>query len=213
MLVSVYLIYGKNSQDRYLCNMTELEQYLHSYMGIPDADMKTLVSYFREETLEKGDFFLKEGRICEKLSFHRSGLLRVYASHDGKEVTQWISFKGNFITDLSGIVCDTPSRFNIRALSRCELYTIDKTAYNNLSLVIDKWPLLERRLLTRCFGFVEARIFTLLSMSAEQRYKFLFTQNEELFVQVPLKYLASMMGITPESLSRIRKKMGGPAIS
>ncbi|HTI08595.1 MAG TPA: cyclic nucleotide-binding domain-containing protein [Puia sp.] len=188
--------------------MTELEQYLHTYMGIPDADMKNLVSCFRQDTLEKGDYFLKAGRVCQKLSFHRSGLLRVYASHGEKEITQWISFKGNFITDLSGIVCDEPSRFTIRALSHCELYTIDKKDYNNLSRVIDKWPLLERRLLTRCFGFLEARVFALLSMSAEERYKFLFSQNEELFVQVPLKYLASMMGITPESLSRIRKKMG-----
>jgi CRP/FNR family transcriptional regulator, anaerobic regulatory protein len=188
--------------------MTELQQYLHSYMGITEADMQTLVSYFRIETLTKGDFFLREGRVCEKLSFHRSGLLRVFASYGEKEITQWISFKGNFITDLSGIVCNEPSRFTIRALSRCELYTIDKKDYNNLSQVIDKWPLLERILLTRCFGFMEARVFSLLSMSAEERYKFLFTQNAELFRQVPLKYLASMMGITPESLSRIRKKMG-----
>src|SRR5258708_3351942 len=188
--------------------MTELEQYLHYYMGIAEEDMKAIISYFREDTLTKGDFFLKEGRVCEKLSFHRSGLLRVYASHGEKEITQWISFKGNFITDLSGIVCHEPSRFTIQALSRCELYTIDKKDYNNLSRVIDKWPLLERKLLTRCFGFLEARIFALLSMSAEERYKFLFTQNAELFQQVPLKYLASMMGITPESLSRIRKRMG-----
>jgi CRP/FNR family transcriptional regulator, anaerobic regulatory protein len=62
-------------------------------------------------------------------------------------------------------------------------------------------------MLTRCFGFLEARVFALLSMSAEERYKFLFTQNAELFQQVLLKYLASMMGITPESLSRIRKKV------
>lgn len=62
--------------------------------------------------------------------------------------------------------------------------------------------------LTKGDFFLEARVFALLSMSAEERYKFLFSQNAELFQQVPLKYLASMMGITPESLSRIRKKMG-----
>jgi CRP-like cAMP-binding protein len=193
--------------------MTELEQYLRSYMGVSDEDMSALVSYFHPATLEKGDFFLKAGRVCDKLSFHRSGLMRVYASQEEKEITQWISFKGNFMTDLTGIICGEPSRFNVRALTHCELYTIDKTDYTNLPQIIPKWPQLERVLITRCFGFLESRIFALLSMSAGDRYKFLMDQNPELFGQVPLKYLASMMGMTPESLSRIRKKTGGSALS
>ena len=60
--------------------MTELEQYLRSYMGVSDEDMASLVSYFQPTTLEKGDYFLRAGRVCDKLSFQRSGLLRVYAA-------------------------------------------------------------------------------------------------------------------------------------
>ncbi|HLZ87562.1 MAG TPA: cyclic nucleotide-binding domain-containing protein [Puia sp.] len=186
--------------------MTELEQYLRSYMGVADEDMEVLVSAFYPATLEKGDFFLRAGRICDKLSFHREGLMRVFARHGEKEVTQWISFKGNFITDLQGIVCDEPSRFTVQALTRCELYTIDKKDYLDLPRRIAKWATLERMLITRCFGFMETRVFSLLSMSGEERYAYLQGQNPELFDTVPLKYLASMMGMTPESLSRIRKK-------
>ena len=189
--------------------MTELQQYLRSYMGVAEEDMDALTGYFHPTVLEKGDFFLKAGRVCDKLSFHRSGLIRVYASYGEKEVTQWISFKGNFITDLGGIICGEPSRFDVRALTHCELYTIDKKDYCNLHRVVPKWPELERLLITRCFGFIETRLFALLSMSAEERYNYLLEQNPELFHQVPLKYLASMMGMTPESLSRIRKKKGG----
>lgn len=189
--------------------MTELQQYLRSYMGVAEEDMNTLTAWFHPTILEKGDFFLKAGRICDKLSFQRSGLIRVYAMHGEKEVTQWISFKGNFITDLGGIICDEPSRFDVRALTHCELYSIDKKDYNNLHRVVAKWPELERLLITRCFGFMETRLFALLSMSAEERYNHLLEQNPELFHQVPLKYLASMMGMTPESLSRIRKKKSG----
>ena len=82
-------------------------------------------------------FFLRAGRVCDKLSFLREGLVRVFASHGDKEVT---------------------------------------------------------------------RVFSLLSMSGEERYSYLQRQNPDLFDTVPLKYLASMMGMTPESLSRIRKK-------
>jgi CRP-like cAMP-binding protein len=189
--------------------MTELEQYLRSYMSVPDKDMSTLVSYFHPTTLEKGDFFLKAGKVCDKLSFQRSGLIRVYGLHGDNEVTQWISFKGNIITDLGGIVCNQPSRFDVRALTHSELYTINKKDYNKLSEVMPSWPALERALFARCFGFMETRMFALLSMTAEEQYKYFLDQNPELFNQVPLKYLASMMGMTPESLSRIRNKIVG----
>lgn len=186
---------------------TELQQYLRAHMGVTEEDMETLLSFFRLTTLEKGDYFLKAGRVCDKLSFHTVGLIRVFAQHEDKEITQWISYKGNFISDLGGIICDEPSRFSFQALTWCECYTIDKKDYLNLSQVIPRWPLMERLLITQCFRFMETRIFALLSMSAEERYRYLQEQNPDLFYSVPLKYLASMMGMTPESLSRIRNKL------
>ena len=174
-------------------------------MGVSAEDMDALTSFFYHETLEKGEFFLKRGRVCNKMSFHRLGLMRVYAPHGEKEVTQWISSKGNLISDLGGLIRDQPSLFDMRALTECELYTIDKKDYLGLSRIIPRWPELERVLIVRCFGFMEIRLFSLLSMSAEERYQYLQDQNPDLFNQVPLKYLASMMGMTPESLSRIRR--------
>ena len=186
--------------------MTELEQYLRSYMGVSDEDMGALVSVFRPQTLEKGDYFLRAGRIGDKLSFLREGLIRVFACHGDKEVTQWIAYRGTLMADLRGLVCDEPSAFTSQALTHCELYTIDKRDYLELPRRIERWPALERMLITRCFGFMETRVFSLLSMSGEERYSYLQGQNPDLFDTVPLKYLASMMGMTPESLSRIRKK-------
>lgn len=189
--------------------MTDLREYLHSYTGINDEDMDKIVAYFKVTTMNKGDYYLKTGKVCDNVSFQRSGLLRVYASHGEKEITQWISSKGNFIADLGGIICDTPSRFNICALTYSELYTISKKDFLNLPNVIPEWHTLERTMITRCFGFMETRVFALLSMSAEEQYKYLMDLSPELFTQVPLKYLASMMGMTPESLSRVRSKMAG----
>ena len=186
--------------------MTELEQYLRSYMGVSDEDMEALVAVFHPQTLKKGDYFLKAGRICDRLSFLREGLVRQFASHDEKEVTQWIAYRGTLITDLRGLICDEPSKLAFQALSHCELYTINKKDYMDLHRRIGRWPALERVLITRCFGFLETRIFSLLSMSGEERYAYLQQQNPDLFDTVPLKYLASMMGMTPESLSRIRSK-------
>ncbi len=187
--------------------MTELEQYINSYFGLNQQDLEKISSFFQLRTLKKGDYFLQAGQVCHQLSFHQSGYLRVYAHRDEKEVTQWISSKGYFITDLAGIIFNQPARWNIQALTNCELYTIQQSDYNNIGQLIPQWHHLEKLFIARCFTLLEDRIFTLLSLSAEERYQQLFQQSPELFNQVPLQYLASMMGMMPETLSRLRKKM------
>ena len=72
---------------------------------------------FKPQSLKKGDYFLKTGRTCDKLSFVQSGLLRVYVQTPDKEVTQWISTKGYFVTDLASLIFNTPARWTIQALT------------------------------------------------------------------------------------------------
>lgn len=186
--------------------MTELEKYITSYFGVEQEDLLMISSLFKPQTLKKGDFYLRTGRYCEKLSFVKSGLLRIYVSTEDKEVTQWISTKGYFITDLSSLVFDSPARWTIQALSDAELYTIKKEDYNQLGNKIPKWHLLEKLFIAKCFTMLEDRIFSHLSMTAEERYHVFFEKNKELFNQVPLQYIASMLGMTPETFSRIRRK-------
>ena len=186
--------------------MTELEHYIKSYFGIPREDLSSIVSFFHPTTLEKGHYFLKEGQICNQLSFIRSGIIRVYVATKEKEVTQWVGTQGYFITDLSGIMFQKPGRWNIQALIDCEFYTINSIDYHNLGHIIPRWHQLEKLFIARCFTVLEDRIFQFLSMSAEERYNILFEANPELFNQVPLQYLASMIGMTPETFSRIRNK-------
>ncbi|HXS35568.1 MAG TPA: Crp/Fnr family transcriptional regulator [Flavipsychrobacter sp.] len=186
--------------------MQELEQYITKYFGVTRDDMAAITSFFHEGFLQKGEFFLKPGRVCDKLSFIRSGLVRVFLVTDEKEVTQWMGGNGYFITDLAGLTFGQASRWHIQALTDCELYSISGRDYNNLGHVIPKWHELEKLFIAGCFLFMETRITSLLSQSAEERYKILFEQQPELFNQVPLQYIASMLGMTPETLSRLRKK-------
>lgn len=187
--------------------MTELEHYIKSYFGVVNADdLKSIVSFFRLETIKKGDFLLKAGKRCDKLSFVQSGLLRMFISTEEKEITQWISTKGYFSTDLSSFVFDTPSRLSIQALTDTEVYSISKADYTKIGALVPKWNELEKLFIIRCFIMLEERIFSHLSMTAEERYDYFFENNRELFNQVPLQYIASMLGMTPETFSRIRKK-------
>lgn len=187
--------------------MTELEQYIKSYFGVVDAeDMQKIGAFFKLKTIKKGDFLLKAGKRCDSLSFVQSGLLRMFHSSEEKEITQWISTKGSFTTDLASFVFDTPSRLYIQALSDSEVYSITKADYQIIGELVPKWHELEKLFIVRCFIMLEERIYSHLSMTAEERVEAFFQTNKELFHQVPLQYIASMLGMTPETFSRIRKK-------
>lgn len=187
--------------------MTEFEQYIKSYFGVIELDkLNKISSLFKSTVLKKGDYILKTGHHCNSFFFLQSGFLRIYALSDGKEVTQWIASKGYFGTDLSSFFYDNRSRWNIQSLVDTEIYEISKSDYRKIGGIIPLWNELEKKFIIKCFTTMEERIFGHLSMSAEERYTSFFENNKDLFNQVPLQYIASMLGMTPETFSRIRTK-------
>ncbi len=189
--------------------MNEIEKYVESYFGIGEKNLSAIGDLFEERSIKKHDFLLKASQYAKSLSFIRSGYLRVFAmnAEGTKEITQWISVEGLFITDLSSFIFETPARWNIQALSDCELYTISLENYQKIGSVVKSWDKLEKHFIAKCFVTIENRVFSLLSMNAEQKVRQLFMFSPEIFNSVPLIYIASMLGITPETLSRVRKKM------
>lgn len=186
--------------------MSQLEQNIQNHFGVlQQEDLRTISSLFHLTTLKKGDLFLKSGTPCEKLSFVETGILRFFVPTEDKEVTQWISTQG-FVTDLSSLLFETPGRFTVQALTDCTLYTITKDDYKKIGNLVPKWHELEKLFIAKCFVTLEDRILSHLSMSAEERYDYFFQHNKDLFNQVPLQYIASLLGMTAETFSRIRKK-------
>ncbi len=186
--------------------MSELENHIKSYFGIDETDVVKIASYFQPIQLKKGDFFLKSGHYSDRLAFVQSGVLREFVLMDEKEITKWICTKGYFAVDLNSFIFGQPSRSNFQALTDCEMFVIDASNYAEIGAIIPKWLELEKRFIAKCFGILESRILQHLAMSAEERYQQLYQFNKELFNIVPLQYLASMLGITPETLSRLRRK-------
>jgi len=186
--------------------MTELEKYITNYFGIQENDVSKIVPFFKPIKLKKGDYFLRKDKPSDRLAFLQSGILREFVDVDEKEITKWISTKGYFVVDLGSFVFSQPSRWNIQALTDCELYVIESTNYQKLNEVVPKWLELEKLFIAKCFTILEDRVLQHLAMSAEERYNQLFQFNKELFNIVPLQYLASMLGMAPETLSRLRKK-------
>lgn len=154
---------------------SELEHYIKSYFGVVEAtELQQIVALFKPTTIQKGDYFLKSGHLSTKLSFVQSGLMRIYVSAPEKEITQWISSKGYFVVDLASFVFETPARWTIQALSDAELFTISREDYIHIEKWMPNWNRLEKLFLARCFTLLEDRIFSHLSMSAEERYEFFY---------------------------------------
>tara|TARA_Y100000815_G_C13199969_1_gene446380 strand:- start:145 stop:714 length:570 start_codon:yes stop_codon:yes gene_type:complete len=186
--------------------VSDIHQYIQTSFGLPHESVSKVASLFEQATLQKGEYYTKTGQFCDKMSFIQSGYIRIFEYSGTKEITQWISSPGHFITDLSSFIFQQRARRNMQALTDCTLFTIKGDAYKTLHEVVPNWPQLEKRFISDCFMTLEDRIFSHLSLSAEERYDLFFEQHKALFNEVPLQYLASMLGMSPETFSRIRAK-------
>ena len=182
------------------------QEILQAHFGkLKNEELEIVPSYFHEEKLNKNEFFTQANKKCKRLSLIKSGILRIYTLNDEKEITQWISTENYFVTEISSFFFDEPNRWNIQALTETRLLTISKPNYIKLCQEFPKWNEIEKKFIAKCFVILEDRVFSHLSMSAEERYDFYFNQNFELFNEVPLNYIASLLGMSAETLSRIRK--------
>lgn len=187
--------------------MRELEIYIKLYFGVENNDdIKTIASFFKERTIKKGDFLLNANKCCDTLSFVENGILRMFRLNDGNEITQCINTKGSFTGNLTSFLFETPSNSSIQALQDTSILYISKSDYLLLGNAVPKWHVFEKLFTQQCFIAIEEKNFTYLSMSAEERYADFFQKNPEIFNQVPLQYIASLLGMSPETFSRIRAK-------
>lgn len=186
--------------------MQQLNDYIRTSFNTEVTEAEKISQYFRPQLLRKGEFLMKAGRICDRMAFVASGLIRIFLEAGDKEVTQWIVTQNYFTTDLSSFMLLKPGRWNMQALEDSDIWVIEREDYRQMAKAIPRWVEFERLLLIHCFIYLEERVFSHLYMSAEERFQQFFAQQPELFNQVPLQYLASMLGMTPETLSRMRKK-------
>lgn len=185
---------------------TTLSQHIQAAFNVSPDETEQIVTFFKPLDLKKNEYFLKADQFSKYLGFVQSGLLREFLYHDGREVTKWISGPGYFAVDLSSFLFGKTARVNMQALTDCRMFVLSKTDYAQVGQVVSKWPEIEKMFIARCFTVLEDRVVSHLSLSAEERYDAFFQYNPDLFNLVPLQYLASMLGMTPETFSRIRKK-------
>lgn len=180
---------------------------------ISDAEAQVIFRHFKCEQLSVGDNYVKKNQICDYIGFIESGMLRHFYLQDGEEVTRWVSLENEFITALGSLISGEPCSHYLQAITNCRIWTLKKVdwavLYQTHVAIRAFWL---RGLEVNIMGF-EDRIYQQLAGDAEQRYLFFINKYPAFLEKVPQKYIASMIGIKPESLSRLRKKLSKKGIS
>jgi len=184
-----------------------LIESIRRYIQLSEEDCEVVQKLFQQQTLEKDEHWLKEGEVCRHLAFIENGLVRFYMNEDGQEITHFFAGTGDFLCNYESLLKHSPSRKNIQAIEPTVLWAISQ---QNLELFYKKTSqgerfgrlLMETELINTIQRFLEHYTFT-----PEQRYNHFVSTYPDLLHRIPQYYIASYVGVQPQSLSRIRKRM------
>jgi CRP-like cAMP-binding protein len=185
----------------------QLIKKIKQYIQLSDHDIPVIESLFTERVLAKGGLILQEGKICRELGFINKGLVCYYVTQDGNEVVHNFGKENEFICNYDSLINKTASQKNIIALESTELLVI---SFDNLQKLYETIPAGEkfgRLLLEDVYTDAIKHIISFYTDSPQKRYDEFVHQHKDLVQRVPQYYIASYIGIKPQSLSRIRKRM------
>ncbi len=186
--------------------LTVLKQFIERYITISSTDWDEIQAYFNRRELEKDEIILKEGEICRQLYFLESGLLRYYIMKDGEERNKFFTVAPYFFTSQFSFNQQQPAKETIQAIEDSMIWEVTYQENQQL-LQLESWNLFARKITQEVQFFTEEILEELQTETAENRYLKLMNNQPELLQRIPLKHLASYLGIAPQSLSRIRKKL------
>lgn len=183
--------------------MTELFDYFDKYLKLSSEAKQAIRSLYKDIFVKKNELLQPIGHTCKTIYFLRSGIARIFYYKDGIDITEYFAFEGNIIARAESLFAGKPSRKAIQVLEDSEMIAINAPA---LFRLYDEFPEIER-LFRLIFeeAYVDTinRIESIQFHSAEERYRALM-KEKDIIQKVPLKYIASYLGITQVSLSRIR---------
>ncbi len=183
--------------------MEELINYLNGFQKLDLETEQAVRKYFVQETFKKKDFLVKEGSVCSKVYFIKSGLIRRYYVEEGREITRWIYDSNQLITSMNSYFLREWAHEYLQACENTVVYSI---SYE------DEQKLLEYPLFTKChikqlrlyISFVSVFHQNCELMTAHEKYSYILKYFPGIIQKAKVQHIASLLNVTPETLSRIR---------
>ncbi len=184
----------------------ELKKFFNDYVPLPDSELEDIVSKFKKKKIKKNEFVLMQGEICKDLIFVQQGCLRLYYLQDDIEVSVWFALKYSSAIEIFSFISETPTSNYLQAIEDSEVLYLPKSELNKLYESHPKMQEMMRKFWEDVILHLLDRFTALQRDSADKRYLDLLNKPE-LLQTIPQKYLASFIGVTPTSLSRIKKNI------
>ena len=183
--------------------MKELLGYINSFQALDDHTEKAILHFFTEEIYLKNEFLAEEGKVCSKINFIKSGLVRRYYVNDGEEITKWLYHDNHWIAIMSSYFNQKPSQEYLQA---CEDTIVYSMSFD------DEKKLLEYPLFFKFYAhFFRCSLanfdefhFVFGSLTAQQKYNYLIDKFPLMIRKAKQKHIASLLNVSQETLSRIR---------
>lgn len=185
-----------------------LRQHIGKRITVADNDLALATTFFIPKKVRKGHFLLMAGDVSKSIAFVEKGCLRQYLiDRNGQEHVVQFAIEDWWISDMYSTLAGKPATYNIDALEDSEVLLIESAQMEKLCATLPVFERFFRLLLQSSVIARERRIASSLSLSAEEQYLCLMDMYPQIFQRVPLHQIASYLGITPQSLSRIRKEL------
>jgi CRP-like cAMP-binding protein len=186
--------------------MQHLLTQIKNFSPLSNEAESALQDCFEKISLAKNEFLLQEGKVCKQLYFLEKGALRGFYNLEGKEITHWFGFENDFVTSFHSFITQEPAVENIQLLEGSILWGISKDTLTNLFNHHHEIERLMRIAYEKYYIRLEERFVNAQFKTASERYQNLLQQTPHILERVPLGCIASYLGISQETLSRIRSK-------
>jgi CRP-like cAMP-binding protein len=187
--------------------MDQLLQHLKNFYQLSEAAEQVLPDYFTKLVLPKNELLITQGKVCRHLYFLEQGCLRGYYDLEEKEITHWFGFENDFVTSFHSFITQQPAVENIQLVEGCVLWAISKDSLFNLFNQHHEIERLVRIAYEKYYIRLEERFVNARFKTATERYQDLLEQTPHIIDRIPLGYIAAYLGISQETLSRIRGKL------
>ena len=186
--------------------MEHLLNHIKNYYQLGAVAQHALHDCFEKIILSKNEYLLNEGQVCRYLYFLEKGALRGFYNLDGKEITHWFGFEKDFVTSFHSFITREPAVENIQLLESSILWVISKETLIGLLNQHHEIEKLVRIIYENYYIRLEERFVNAQFKTAGERYDNLLQQTPHILERAPLGHIASYLGISQETLSRIRSR-------